>query len=68
MKKDTDIIVEESTAIIDMEELCRNSIDLIRYARGLAVQHVNIIELMTNYALGRWIVEEQQNGADRAKY
>ena len=23
---------------------------------------------MTNYALGRWIVEERQNGADRAKY
>lgn len=23
---------------------------------------------MTNYALGRWIVEEQQNGADRAQY
>lgn len=23
---------------------------------------------MTNYALGRWIVEEQQNGEDRAKY
>ena len=40
----------------------------IRYARGLAVQQINIIELMTNYALGRWIVEEQQNGEDRAKY
>ena len=23
---------------------------------------------MTNYAIGRWIVEEQQNGEDRAKY
>lgn len=54
--------------ISDMDALCRNSIDLIRYARGLAVQHVNIIELMTNYALGRWIVEEQQNGQDRAQY
>ena len=41
---------------------------MIRYARGLAVQHINIIELMTNYALGRWIVEEQQNGKDRAEY
>lgn len=61
MKKDTDIIT-------DVEALCHNSIDLIRYARGLAVQHVNIIELMVNYAQGRWIVEEQQNGAERAKY
>lgn len=58
----------EPMTITDMESLCRNSIDLIHYARGLAVQHINIIELMTNYALGRWIVEEQQNGQDRAKY
>ena len=58
----------EPMTITDMESLCRNSIDLIHYARGLAVQHINIIELMTNYALGRWIVEEQQNGKDRAKY
>ena len=54
--------------IMTMDELCRSSIDLIRYARGLAVRHVNIIELMTNYALGRWIVEEQQHGSDRAQY
>ncbi|MBR2766319.1 MAG: hypothetical protein IKE03_10105 [Blautia sp.] len=58
----------EAMVITDMNALCRNSIELIRYARGLAVQHINIIELMTNYALGRWIVEEQQNGQDRAKY
>lgn len=68
MKKDAGSITVESAAITDMEALCHNSIDLIRYARGLAVQHVNIIELMTNYALGRRIVEEQQNGASRAKY
>lgn len=68
MKKDTEIITTEAAIITDMDALCHNSIDLIRYARGLAVQHVNIIELMTNYALGRWIVEEQQNGEDRAKY
>lgn len=55
-------------AVLDLDILCRQSIDLIHYARGLAVQHVNIIELMTNYALGKWIVEVQQNGQDRAKY
>ena len=54
--KNADIIVAETAVITDMEALCHNSIDLIRYARGLAVQHVNIIELMTNYALGRWII------------
>ena len=52
----------------DIDSLCRNSIDLIQYARGLAVQHINIIELLTNYALGKWIVEVQQNGKDRAQY
>ena len=66
--KKVDGTTEIATIITDMDALCKNSVALIKYARGLAVQHVNIIELMTNYALGRWIVEEQQNGSDRAKY
>ena len=57
-----------SVIITDMDSLCRNSIELIHYARNLAVRQINIIEIMTNYALGRWIVEEQQNGQDRAQY
>lgn len=48
--------------------LCKNSIELINYARSLAVRQINIVELMTNYALGRWIIEEQQNGSERARY
>ena len=63
MKNNNEIIT-----ITDMDTLCSNSIELIKYARSLAVRHINIIELMTNYALGRWIVEEQQNGKDRAEY
>ena len=63
-KKETAV---ESGAI-NITSLCRNSIDLVRYARGLAVRHINYIEIMTNYALGKWIVEEQQNGSDRAQY
>ena len=58
----------DTRVIIDIDSLCQNSIELIRYARGLAIRNINIIELMTNYAIGRWIVEEQQNGEDRAKY
>ena len=53
---------------INISSLCQNSIDLVRYARGLAVRNINYIEIMTNYALGKWIVEEQQNGSDRAQY
>ena len=57
-----------ATDISDMNPLCQNSIDLVRYAKGLTVQHANMIELMTNYTLGRWIVEEEQKGKDRAKH
>ena len=57
---------------IDMDkslnELCKNSIDLIEYARGITGKQINIIQLMTFYSLGRWIVEEQQQGKSRAKY
>ena len=48
--------------IKDMEaslnELCRNSIDLVEYARGITTRQINIIQLMTFYSIGRWIVEE----------
>ena len=63
-------LISESTSacIRDLNDLCRQSIDLIHYARGLAVQQINTVELMTNYALGKWIVEVQQNGSNRAQY
>lgn len=48
--------------------LCQNSIDLIEYARGITAKQINIIQLMTFYSIGRWIVEEQQQGESRAKY
>lgn len=51
-KENTEIINTDIITITDMDDLCRNSIDLIRYARGLAVRQINIIEIMTNYALG----------------
>ena len=53
---------------IDIKTLCSNSINLVRYARSLATKQVNQIQTMTYYALGRWIVEEQQNGSNRAEY
>lgn len=51
-----------------METLCRNSIELIKYSRSIVVQHINTVETMTYYVLGKWIIEEQQQGKDRAKY
>ena len=56
------------TTITDIDSLCRNSIELIHYARSLAIKQINTLELLTNYSLGRWIVEEQQEGRDRADY
>lgn len=48
--------------------LYENSIDLINYARHVSSRQVNMIQLLTFYALGKWIVDEQQNGQQRAAY
>ena len=34
----------------------------------MAVKQVNVVQLLSYYSLGRWIVEEQQEGSRRAKY
>lgn len=64
MKNKTDIIETEA----NIDKLYLNTVDLIQYARGLAVKQVNFIQLMTYYSIGKWIVEEQQEGSSRAKY
>lgn len=51
-----------------MNDLCRNSIELVEYARSIAARQINIVQLMTFYAIGRWIVEVEQQGESRAKY
>ena len=51
-----------------LNELCQNSIDLIEYARRITAKQINIIQLMTFYSIGRWIVKKQQQGKSRAKY
>ena len=57
---------QESSSGID--ELCSKAIDLLHFARGYAAKQVNLVQLMTYYSLGRWIVEEQQRGQSRAMY
>ena len=63
---------KQLTEVTDMDKslykLCQNTIDLIDYARGIIAKQINIIQLMTFYSKGRWIVEEQQQGESRAKY
>lgn len=51
-----------------IDKLCNDSVELIHYARNIVVNHVNTVQLMTYYSLGRWIVETQQMGETRAKY
>ena len=48
---------EITSADSDIKDLITASADLIRYARGLAAKQVNLVQLMTYYSLGRWIVE-----------
>ena len=52
----------------ELEKLCTDSVELINYARNIVAKHVNIVQIMTYYSLGRWIVETQQMGEKRAKY
>lgn len=59
-----DVFISET----NIDKLYLNTVDLIQYARSLAVKQVNFIQLMTYYSIGRWIVEEQQEGSPRAKY
>ena len=51
-----------------LDVLIQNSIELIQYARQLTEKQVNMVQLMTYYSLGKWIVEVQQEGQERAKY
>ena len=41
---------------------------LIASARGAAERSVNILQVLTNFEIGRLIVEHQQEGAERAGY
>ena len=64
MDKENNSIVSD----IAIKSLCQNSIDLIQYARQIAAKQVNLVQLLTYYSIGRWIVEEQQQGQSRAQY
>lgn len=51
-----------------LKKICDDSIELVKYSRNSAVRQVNVIQTMTYYCIGKWIVEEQQKGEKRAKY
>lgn len=51
-----------------MNELICEIRDLIRSARTAVVHSVNLIQVLTNFEIGRRIVEHEQQGAERAEY
>lgn len=51
----------------DIEKLCIDTVDLVEYARNIAVQQVNMVQLLTYYSIGKWIVDVQQKGESRAR-
>ena len=57
-----------SVDITSLDRMCIDSIELVKYARESAMKQVNVIQTMTYYCIGKWIVEEQQKGEKRAKY
>ena len=61
----TEVLTNEDAAI---ERLCANTVALVKHARNITVQQVNMIQLLTYYTVGKWIIEVQQNGETRARY
>ena len=57
-----------SVDITSLDRICIDSIELVKFARESAMKQVNVIQTMTYYCIGKWIVEEQQKGEKRAKY
>ena len=51
-----------------MNELLHEIRDLIRAARQAVVHSVDVIQVLTNFEIGRRIVEHEQGGEERAEY
>lgn len=55
-------------SVPELKLLCQKAVDLIDRARNTAIREVNLVQLLTYYTLGKWIIEVQQGGSGRAKY
>ena len=51
-----------------LDNLCKNASELIHYSRSVVQREVNVIQVITYFTLGKWIVEVQQDGECRAQY
>ena len=72
MKRDMEIKnilpANPEDSVPELKILCQKAVDLIDRARNTAIREVNLVQLLTYYTLGKWIVEVQQGGSGRAKY
>lgn len=69
-KKEIDEITRTTAenSLPELDVLCQKAIELIDQARNAAMREINLVQLLTYYTLGKWIVEVQQGGSGRAKY
>ena len=51
-----------------LEALCESSVLLIKEARSIVYRNITKTETLTNFIIGSWIVEVEQEGVERAKY
>jgi len=51
-----------------VNELIHEIRELIRSARQLVVHSIDVIQVLTNFEIGRRIVEHEQQGSERAEY
>ena len=63
-----EIEVVDKKELMNIDKLLVDSVELISYARNLAAKQVNQIQLLTYYTLGKWIVDVEQFGENRAAY
>jgi predicted nuclease of restriction endonuclease-like (RecB) superfamily len=53
---------------MSLEKLCEDVLDVIETARGKVFRAANIAVVRSYWEIGRLMIEEEQNGADRAAY
>ena len=55
--------INESVYDINMDKLCQNSIELIKYARNITAKQVNNVQIMTYY----WQVDCRSTAAGKTQ-
>lgn len=58
--------INESVYDINMDKLCQNSIELIKYARNITAKQVNNVQIMTYY-LFSWQVDCRSTAAGKTQ-